>query len=582
MTTERKRKAPEQQSAIAKLRRAREVPANFSHGEASPIQRPPANTQSRPVRNGTRKSKSEATGVQPVVQATELSVPEAEGSNPYSVLPYKQSWDGNRTYERVSGTQVRVELADGTGCVILGRCTLWVKHGIVSVFGATLRAGPQLRYLSAPNCAALPTVQANQGPAEIELGGDFRGNQIQLDNRDFYEPPEELRAPENDLPFFVLGLNLLSSPPMSKLQILNVQDEHLRPLQPKRGTAGILLCGPRSAGIATLARCFLNRAVTAQPGGKFTIFVDLDPTLPVLAPVGTIAVYIVSSPILGHRATRKDGSDIEVVRMHYVGPVGAALGPSSWQTACIVDLVTEAEGLRKQYPKSPLIVLAAESLKLGYGEYMDEEVFRRLNLTSITTIERTGHSSIDPALEHLARTYNISFHSVRSINENPHTSRQHQLKLQAYFEGPAQSVLGVDSRKLTYYGPDAQLLAVVLAEGTIPHKNLERVLPNMLAAVVIVDQETVNMVRHSIRHCQTSKVPILPSLCSLGVEPAHFECRALSLISDVVVHEGALRVRLPVQEMNVFPSLGVEARLVLVVQPPARDGKFTMPAAGLP
>lgn len=578
MNQERKRKAPEQQSAIAKLRKARENSNPTTPADASSTQPTRQNPQALPVSNGSVQVKSKRRVKQAPAAptlATEQNIPDA---NPYAALPYKQSWDGNREYERVSASNLRVELAEGTGCVILGRCTIWVKHGTVSVLGATLEPGPELHRLSAPICNALPTIEAKDRAAEIELGTGLKSDHIQQPALGLCQPPEQLRDPANDLPFYVLGLNFHWSPNLPKqYPILTLQDEHFVALHRRHKAPGILLCGPRSFGIATLARSLLNRALTSSNSNTPVIFVDLDPILPVLTPPGTIGVSTVSSPILGPQFSWLDRKGAETSCLHFVGSIETVMEPTSWYRTCLADITSKVEGLRKQHPKATLVVLAADSLNLAGPNHV-EEFLTKLAISSVTTIEGNGSPSISQTLQ-MMETHDIPVHIVPSINENPHTSRQHHLSLRAHLD-EQQAHFGpvVDDTSLIYSGPTTQLLAVALPEGHMLASGLELALPDLLVAVVVVEERAVDGIRQTVRRCPTSGMPVLPTLCSLDIEARYTQCLGLSLISKVDVESGIVSIRTALLHTSIFAQViaGAGARLLLLVQPPTRDGKFAI------
>jgi hypothetical protein len=575
MSSEKKRKAPEQQSAIAKLRRAGGLSSQSSSREASP---PPKERQVKnalPAGDRTALTKSQRSRLRQPHEPRIKPTADPEESIPFAVLPYKQSWDGNRLYERISETKLRVELSEGTGCVCLGRFNLWVKHGTVSVLGATLEPGPRIWPISAPNCAALPTVEARSSDAEFELESESGIFELPSHQSDFFLPPEEIRDAQNDLPFFVLGLNFHFSPLISKqLPILELREEHLRSIRTKQGAASILVSGTRSAGTATLARCLMNQSLCSPSRTAPVIFVDLDPSQPALAPVGTIAVFLVFDPILGPQTASLRTGSLESACMHYVGLSEPIQQISSWHQACRHDMINRVSVLRKQYSQATLIVLAADSPNFDKVEQA-RDFFRTLNLTTVIVVEHNRYSVNDAVIQETADSLGVPIKVLPSLNENPHTGRQHQLMLQAYFGRQLHSTLGIDNLTMTYGGPRSQLLGITVPDGSIPPVHLEQVLPGLIAAVALVSAKTEDAIKQSVRFCGSSHLPILPALSSLLRDPADLSCCVLSMISKVDTESGELKMRIPPQERSIVQKMSAGAKLLLIVQRPNRDGKFT-------
>ena len=576
MSADRKRKAPDQQSAIARLRRARGADSLPSSREPSPPRQPRKAIRPDAKDNVATQATTDRSRRREVLEHPSIALTPTSDANQFSPLPYKHSWDGNRSYERISSTQLRVELAQGTGCVVLGKCTIWVKHGTVSILGANLTAGPTLWSLAAPNCTALPSIEARSGAAEIELGAFCHDYDHPPLDKDHFRAPEGLANAADDLPYFVLGLNFQFNPAVPKqLPILDVQEEHLRSVRTKQGPAGVLLCGSRSSGTSTMARCLINRALTTSPAGSPVICVDLDPSLPLLAPMGAIAVSLVFRPLLGPPLAISDQSGLQINRWHFVGPSDTLLQPSSWHLVCLDNIAARVGKLKEEYPHATVVALAVEPLTFGKPEQA-REFSRKLSLTTVATVERNGSSQPDPAVYAMAEELGTPIKSIPSLNENPHTGRQHQLGLQAYFGRQLHPSLGIDNLNLTYNGPATQLLAITVTQGNLPASHLERVLPGLIAAVAVLKRRIPENVRASIRHCGTSHVPILQSVSSLGMEPGAISCRVLGLVSKVEVQAGTIKVRVPLQGTSILSGLEADDRLVLVVQPPSRDGKFTI------
>lgn len=106
-----------------------------------------------------------------------------EDQNSFSVLNSNQigpSLAAKRVFE-LSNDAVRIELLKDQSIVILGLCTVWIKSGEISVYGAYLRASSELYRICAPSTHALPQIVAlsNADFVLASTGNDLRDLQLQ-------------------------------------------------------------------------------------------------------------------------------------------------------------------------------------------------------------------------------------------------------------------------------------------------------------------------------------------------------------------------------------------------------------------
>jgi hypothetical protein len=581
MPVERKRKAADNESAVAKLRRFRASATPTSSREESPSQ--PVVVAVKPgkaQKNGAPSLKSEREVIQdprakklianlPISTQTE----EVSNDNRFSVLPYKQSWDGNRTFERLSNRRLRVELAEGTSLVILGQCSVWVKRGVISVAGATLRAGPTRHKLSTSEIAAVPGIDVVEGLVELELGSiDYASASRQ---KAFGHTDS---AVHSDLSFRVLGLDARpAGDDIGHLRILSLQPTHFEVLKHHAVRPRLLFCGSRSAGITTLARCFLNRMLTASPA-QVALFIDLDPVAPQFVAPGMIGISRITGPVLDQTFTRGGQTKAIVIRQHFIGAIDAELSQSSWHERCLNDLTSVYEEVRGRFPEAGVIVCSPNGL-LSPDKVEQIRLWGLLQLDGIVRVD--SESNYLAEMAEPVESDVIKVYTVPTINENPHTSRQHSLTMRNYL---GSTILrqghhvfqhaGSSIEELTYRGSDTMKVNVAQIDQYMPGSWMERLLPASIMAIMILSDSEHQKLLACRKVCKTSGIVTVPALSTIDMNIGQVRCLGIARVEGIDTIKRTISLRTPVvPEIREERAKGI-VNLLLVVQPPNKDGRY--------
>ena len=598
MPLDRKRKASENESAISKLRQRRSASSKPSTRESTP---PAAEDQvqhaATVVDRQVQKSKSTKRSANLPVTPTLLDQNNkvrietknlhltAEDENSFAALNQLDVAQGQRVYERLPDGKLRVELSAGSDCVIAGRCTLWVKHGTVFLLGAVLEASPVLHQISAPMNLALPTIWALESDAEFELDGITEVSMTRaLESPNIIKLSAVIKTSDTVSSYYVLGLDFSlpvdigSAPPR-----LGLDDGYFTdaPELGKKDAPCIVLSGSRSLETATLARCMLNRLLTVRKAGTGAILLDLSSGMPVASTPGFLSLSTFNGPVFGPSSDRTCQTRVTVAKQHFVGPTELDIQSNSWYRSCVIDLLFKLSELRMDHPYMPIV------MRLGHEIALDEElndaIWKLLAPTSVHVVESMRVVSTTDRLRASAERNGTPLRLLRSINESTHASRMHSMSIESYFlsmqddDGTTVARCGIESLQevvLLYDVPGANLSAVSTIDVHIPQSNVHQVIVGLLAAVIVVDISVLSLYADDLLHCTTSRLPLLPSLTRSALQASKTECLGICYVKTVDVAEGKIVLRTPISRRRLGAVAADGKTLVLVIQPPTREGLF--------
>ncbi|KPI44756.1 Polynucleotide 5'-hydroxyl-kinase grc3 [Cyphellophora attinorum] len=587
MPPDRKRKASDNESAISKLRKARA--ANNETSTREPSREPQLESPLKPTK-AFRKPRKDIKHTQPeqlqaeypesdhVLPVEQSHASEAdENDNSFAALTGSVVDQGQRLYERLPQRRLRVELSKGADCIIAGRGSLWVKHGTVYFMGAVLQASEDLHHFSAPTSLALPSIQALDVDAEFELAEIHEPRSPSPDTlSSLFKPLTPLNSTASDTTYQVLGLDFTlltgsDKPP----RILNLVDDYFKVIPELRRSADqrLLFIGGRPHEAATLARCIINRLLTLQKQAGDVLFLDLNSTIPVFSPPGFLSVLRVRSPVLGPVFDRSCQKDIDVVRQHFVGDTAAGLPPNAGNRSCVQDLVKTVLASQDQKHLTPLLVNVGIANSLG--EDLNEDLWRDLSPTSVLVSESSKTSPTVDTRAALAAKTAVPIRFLPSINETAHLSRAHHTNLRSYFSSVENRVSSCAPQlQLSYSGPGATVAAVTTIDAHIPNANVHKTVVGLIAALTLVDLSVLATSSHALKHCASSRIPLLPSLTSLGFAADQTECLGLCYVQSIDIVEGTLDLVTPVNQQSIECGATQGKGVVLLVQPPTREGTF--------
>lgn len=583
MPLDRKRKGSDIESAVSKLRKARERSTPVLTREPSPVKDCPTTSNKTSSRNSASRARQQtgqpsgSLSVSPPQIATD-----DDHANSFTALPYATTWHGNRTFERLPNQRLRVELVEGTGLVIVGRCTLWIKSGTVSAQGAVLIASPDLQDLSIPTILPQPTIQAKYGAAELELGPPNLGHASENIGKTAMKILFGTMVTTGELPYRILGLDFHPDPSASRqpgislAESLNIERMLVRQ-QRRFGAPSVLFAGSRSSGINAVSRYVMNAALTTTASTAGVLCLDLDPDSPSFVCPGSIALCMVRKPILKPWFLFDEHSEVEIIRQHFVGPTPTDLQPNPWYRSCISDLMVHVQQARTVHAEAPTLVNVGDSIATLDDATIDA-IWGNLAPSSLASIETQSLRTSIAKLQLLAQRDKVIEDTFPPTDGFQQVESIHNLSVQFHVDqsiGHRSTLASAQCEiNLTYHGPNSDVFAVTTIEAVLPSAHLERALAGTIISFLAVESAVVGASLDLSQECSTSLVPTLAPLSESDIPPSRSRCLGVGRLLSVNVESGYLTVRTSLNASQIISSTFRDSRLVLVVQPPTRDGRF--------
>ncbi|KAK7529805.1 uncharacterized protein J3D65DRAFT_688401 [Phyllosticta citribraziliensis] len=260
-----------------------------------------------------------------------------------------------------------VRLAPGQTLASVGMYDVLVKRGVVTLYGAILRAGPHAMFyrVFAPATHALPVLQClSPGGAEVELKSIT--SQLPLMERLSPLYGRLWKAEESVDQSFLRNqkkrwsfenIHVLSDDSLGRpLYHLEMPPEWHKAIDKICSAASkrksnlfekILVCGPKSSGKSTFSRFLLNRLFTidreAMKSESHSVFLlDIDPGQPEYGPPGQISLIELRLPFFGPpfaHPSATTGTHQRTVRAHFIGANSPKDNPEHF-VECAIDLAT--------------------------------------------------------------------------------------------------------------------------------------------------------------------------------------------------------------------------------------------------
>lgn len=499
--------------------------------------------------------------------------------------------------------------------MILGTCTLWVKHGAVSLYGATIQASTAVHRVYAPSTHALPAIEALSSKAEFQLDS-LEDGLIDLPSigaRDLWVPPNVQPTASS---FYLLGHSFDLDPKAPRrLKELNLVPWKtiitgvLPPDDVPSTTASstILICGRRSSGVSTLARCMLNRVLTkpnmtTNPSRlKGALVLDLDTNMPEFAPPGTISLVQVGGPLLGPPFTHvltTGGRSSRTLRTHFLGDLHFTDLCNS-HIDRVLDLLDLAKQHYNTHQGTPVFILPPKWWN-GIERNLASQLWMKMAPTDIVCLDSNPMSPHLQSWKSLAESNACRIHQVPAqVFDKIHPAREHDLQVQSYFhlldssiERPVWNdmpILAGTYREITLtYGTndDADVCAVLLLGGHVALEDTYDALEGNLVAMVAVKRDaTKNVSRNShypdkdpgaprVSRTQEGLPRLQGGMQSLSaILGKHSFCVALAIV---------VKIDIPSQRIALVNGHGLQEievlrqgyQVALVLQKATSDGRF--------
>jgi polynucleotide 5'-hydroxyl-kinase GRC3/NOL9 len=444
-------------------------------------------------------------------------IPTIERTNSFKALVDASAvrFSHAREVDQISETCLKIRLSRGQKCVLQGACVLWVKQGSVSVYGSVVQASVEVHRIYAPSTHALPSIEALSSKAEFQLDSldDGIRNLPYIGVKDVWEP---VGAESSALTFGILGFSFEQDPKApNRFRELNIDPwksvltdlSRVETATPPR----ILLCGKRSSGLSTFARCLLNRILAREAvqrevdHRKGVMVLDLDTNLPEFAPPGTVSLVHVTKPVHGpsftHVVPAAKASSNRILKSHFLGDL-VETELMAWHTDRISDLLDTERKFQVEGRDAPVIVLAPKWLN-GLDGPIATNIWKKLSLTDVVCLD--SH----PASPHLQPWRALAATGACRIHQLPAQSfdkiapaREHDLQMQSYFHAFGSlpdwpiwidtPILAATHGNivLTYGNDHADVSTIILEGGNVALADTYDALEGSIVAVVAVRHET--------------------------------------------------------------------------------------------
>ncbi|ERF74109.1 hypothetical protein EPUS_06378 [Endocarpon pusillum Z07020] len=489
---------------------------------------------------------------------------------------------------------VSVRLEKGENVVVVGLYSLWVKHGEVSLLGASLQASATLHHVSVPVMHSIPSITAISALAEVVISTDDNGIRYLGDVARHFSAIWEPTFLGTMMSFHVLGYHSKNIKDVSK-ELRGLTLEHWLPpirqiLRGGRNTIPrVLVTGAKGTGKSTLCRVFINTLLTMSiPGSTVptkafpdgVLFLDIDPGQPELSAPGIIYLAHVHVPLLGPSFTNlviPDSTENIMLRMHYLGAYTPRESPSHYQD-CVSDLLR----LYRGYPNFPLIINTC-GWNTGAGKHVLLSTVREIVLTDIIYIGDTRNATLqelmesDAGGEHKALTPLLA-----EANRTPLKSGKdfREMQLQAYLHalGVVNGRVLFDQIPLTTIrdglpanaGVSYKLSMIVMLDQSVKPEYLVTAVDGSVAAIVVIKHGSPLYGLAAGAHTPNGQVPYLVygNKVANPLDPETTECIGLGYVTAPISEHRQLRIKSPVSAAHITSQAekGYKIALVLAQQ----------------
>ncbi|EKG10450.1 Pre-mRNA cleavage complex II Clp1 [Macrophomina phaseolina MS6] len=520
---------------------------------------------------------------------------------------------GNVIKNSASGMTIR--LAGGETLANIGIYDVFVKRGVITLYGAILRAGPsaQAYRVFAPASHALPVVQClSPDGAEVEL----KSVTCELDSLEKLSPLQGRlwKAADTPDPSFLKNhkkrwsfenIHRLSDDALSRpLYHLEIPPKWHQAIDKVCSASSksrsdfherVFICGPKNTGKSTFVRMLLNRMFTidreAMKTDDHSIFLlDLDPGQPEYSPPGQISLVELRQPIFGPPFTHPSantGSHQRTVRAHYIGANSPKDNPEHL-IECAVDLMTHYQKHLTFGNTHGPVIINSPGWIIGTGLHILTSLIARLSVTDVIYTTDEPGRSLD-ALQAASASASVPrFHIIPSQlsgNLSARTAAEFRdMQMLSYFHlgaptqgSPHQSwdPTPLTARKpyaLSYAAPDTparDFLAVMPFGEAPPHSTLATLLNGSIVGIVVLTSTaTIDASPISILRTPAENIPYVSPGAHFGhlepFSPQQAHLIALGLVRSIDAAAQTLHVLVPAACEHLVEDLVPERTLLVL------------------
>ncbi|EEP81967.1 conserved hypothetical protein [Uncinocarpus reesii 1704] len=526
------------QEAEPPAKRSRPSPAD-EPVKKTPVQsaiavviRNPKKTSQAAPRAGTpvdHQDRSNEEGCQPVVEDNGDITSESDPGDDIEITPKERFENfllskGILTKKDIlykTKDSICIRLKEKTTISILGQYDLWVKRGVVSIFGAKVPPSARLYRVYAPSTHSLPVIKAIAGVdgyAEIEIKSCRSGLPRLQRVSDLYR---RIWSGKQTL----LRKHLATSSEMSFAILHSSSDDplkrHLRPLHLNKywsiaikalsgrgANLRVMTCGPKGSGKSTFNKYLLNHLLSPIPshGGSSSsndgvAYLDLDPGQPEFSPPGQVYLAHLQTPVLGpsfsHPAliSANEGS---IIKSHYIGATSPKDDPDHY-ILCVMDLLNRYRILLQSYPRCPLIINYSGWI-FGQGLEIATWFAKSLDLSDVVYTSIQGPEEVIIPLQAAATEVGVPVTTIPSQPTEYATRSSSQLRsmhMLSYFHRsqrhadiPVWSALPIHyhhSMSVKYAGETQGILGVMVTGFRHDPAHLHDLLDGSIVGIVAVE-----------------------------------------------------------------------------------------------
>lgn len=507
---------------------------------------------------------------------------------------------------------------------MVGIYSLWVKHGEVSLLGASLGASDALHHVFAPVTQAIPLITALSEVAELVMSTNEAGIRYMGDVSRHFAGIWEPTFMGTMLSFHVVSFLrepslMCSANPAQQLHHHSKRGQDvskelrrltLEPwsnsirafLHRERITLPkVLVSGAKGSGKSTLCRCLMNAMLTmnvnraigltkAFPNG--IIFLDIDPGQPELAAPGIIYLAHVGVPLLGPSFTNlliPDTKENVMLRMHYIAAYTPRESPSHYQN-CVSDLLSL---YRNHYESFPLIINSC-GWDTGSGKAILSSALQGIDLTDYMHFGVIGNELENHFMQpHVEGEKKAIYPLPSQPNKTPLKSGRdcRKMQLQAYLHAsgvvngrvlwdpfPITMLRDIMSTDLSM---SEEVSMIIMLDKAVVAAHIADALPGSVAAIVVIKHdsplhglvaangETQDSLQDGMQIALSpdSQIPYLDygDKVANPLDPKSTECLGLGVVTAVLAEERQLRIKSPVSASHIQIQLALGRRIALVL-----------------
>ncbi|KAF2144519.1 uncharacterized protein K452DRAFT_306341 [Aplosporella prunicola CBS 121167] len=505
-------------------------------------------------------------------------------------------------------------LESGQTIAILGQYDLVVTKGVVMLYGAILRAGPQTRRILAPASHALPVIRClSPDGSEVQL----KSVRLELGSLENLSPlygrlwkanttaalPASKSSLQHDkLHWSFDNIHKLSDDPLGRpLYHLETPSEWQKPLDKicssppgQRLVSRVLVCGPKSSGKSTFSRMLLNRMFTVDrdvlKADDHSVFLlDIDPGQPEYAPPGQVSLIELQQPVLGPplvHPSANTGLHQRTIRSHFIGANSPKDNPEHY-VDCVLDLMkTYQKHIDADATYGPLVINSA-GWTVGTGLTILLQLLEQLDITDVVYTTEEAGRTLD-ALSKASTTKKARMHILTAQPSGPNAAGRtaaefRDMQMMSYFHlgAPKQrdpfqtwDATPLSGRRpyvLQYGENGCDFLGIMALGEAVTPCTLSNILNGAIIGIAVLDAESETVLAASgldIARTPDENLPYLVSRDGKGqmepLDPRTCRLIGLALVRSIDVKTQTLHIISPNANDHLIEELRPERTVLML------------------